>query len=49
MDQWPRKTKLILESGNEIRPRYKSLSLQHDLPLYARNAHFDHVSQLVRL
>jgi len=26
-----------------------ALALQHDLPLYARDHHFDHVPQLVRL
>lgn len=26
-----------------------ALALQHDLPLYARDHHFDHVAQLVRL
>jgi predicted nucleic acid-binding protein len=26
-----------------------ALALQHDLPLYARDHHFDHIPQLVRL
>ena len=26
-----------------------ALSIQHDLPLFARDSHFDHIPQLVRL
>ena len=29
--------------------RIAALAIQHDLPLFARDSHFDHISQLVRI
>ena len=39
-------TMQVLDSG---RIGIAALAVQHDLPLYARDQHFDHIPQLVRL